>query len=197
MSFIHPTADVSCNAEVGDGSFVWHYSQLRENCIIGKNVTIGRSVYIGDGVHIGDNSKIQNSALIYEPAILEEGVFVGPGAILTNDTFPRAVNSDGSQKKRNDWNVVGVIIREGASIGAGSVCIAPVEIGAWSLVAAGSIVTKNVPAFAVVAGVPARRINWVGKAGVPLIKKSDGKYMCPKTRAYFFEHDPDTLLEVP
>lgn len=196
MVFIHSTAEISDAAKIGDGSFVWHYSQLRENCVLGKNVIIGRNVYVGDGVHIGDNSKIQNSALIYEPAILENGVFIGPGVILTNDQFPRAVNPDGSQKTRSDWNSEGVVVREGASIGAGSVCIAPVEIGAWALVAAGSIITKSVPAFAVVAGVPAKRIGWVGKAGVPLSNQGDHKYACPKTGTEYLERDSITLLEV-
>ena len=196
MAFIHSTADISDSAKIGDGSSVWHYSQLRENCIVGKNVIIGRNVYIGDGVLIGDNSKIQNSALVYEPAILESGVFIGPGVILTNDQFPRAVNPNGSQKNRSDWDPVGVTVREGASIGAGSVCIAPVEIGAWALVAAGSVVTKSVPSFAVVAGVPAKRIGWVGKAGVPLSKVNDNKFLCPKTGMEYLECDSDTLLEV-
>jgi len=196
MAFIHPTADISNSAKIGDGSSVWHYSQLRENCNVGKNVIIGRNVYIGDGVSVGENSKIQNGALVYEPAILENGVFIGPGVILTNDQFPRAVNPDGSQKTPSDWDLVGVTVREGASIGAGSVCIAPVEIGAWALVAAGSIVTKSVPSFAVVAGSPAKRIGWVGKAGVPLSKANENKYLCPKTGTEYLEYDSNTLLEV-
>jgi acetyltransferase-like isoleucine patch superfamily enzyme len=126
---------------------------------------------------------------------LEQGVFIGPGVILTNDEYPRAVNSDGSQKTANDWDVMGVTIREGASIGAGSICIAPVEIGAWALVAAGSTVTRNVPAFALVAGVPAKRIRWVGKAGVPLTDEGAGVFRCPKTGARYHERDTSTLLE--
>jgi len=196
MLQIHPTADVANNVQIGDGSNIWHYAQVREDCILGENVNIGRGVYIGNGVHIGANSKIQNYSLIYEPAVLESGVFIGPGAILTNDTYPRAVNPDKSQKSESDWKSVGVIIREGASIGAGSICIAPVEIGAWSLVAAGSTVTKNVPTFALMAGIPARRIGWVGKAGVPLIDEGLGRFTCPKTGANHFEHDLNTLVEV-
>lgn len=196
MPRIHATADVSRSAEIGDGTVIWHYAQIREDCIIGENLVIGRGVYIGNGVHIGANSKIQNYALIYEPAVLEAGVFVGPGVIITNDQYPRAVNPDGSQKSSNDWNPVGVTIREGASIGAGSICIAPVEIGAWALVAAGSTVTKNVPAFALVAGIPAKRIRWVGKAGVPLTDEGAGRFLCPKTGAHYFECDENTLEEV-
>ena len=196
MQRIHPTAEVAPNADIGEGVTVWQFAQLRENCVVGKNVIIGRGVYVGNGVKIGANSKIQNYALVYEPALIESGVFIGPGAILTNDEFPRAINPDGSQKKSSDWRSVGVTIREGASIGAGSICVAPVEIGAWSLVGAGSVVTKDVPPFALVAGSPAKRIRWVGKAGLPLVLNGAGKYECPITGALYIESDPMTLTEI-
>ena len=193
---IHATSDVAASAQIGEGSSIWHYAQVRENCVLGENVIIGRGAYVGTGVHVGSNSKIQNYALVYEPAFLEAGVFVGPGVILTNDEYPRAINPDGSQKSGNDWEAKGVTVREGASIGAGSICVAPVEIGAWALVAAGSTVTKNVPAFALVAGVPAKRIRWVGRAGVPLTDDGAGHFICPKTGARYIEIDPHTLAEV-
>ena len=196
MPRIHATADVAENAQIGKGSAIWHYAQVREDCVIGENVIVGRGAYVGNGVRIGANCKIQNYALVYEPAILEVGVFIGPGAILTNDEYPRAVNPDGSQKSGSDWEATGVTIREGASVGAGSICIAPVEIGAWALVAAGSTVTKNVPAFALVAGVPAKRIRWVGKAGVPLTDEGAGQFVCPKTGARYLERDANNLVEV-
>jgi UDP-2-acetamido-3-amino-2,3-dideoxy-glucuronate N-acetyltransferase len=196
MPRIHATADVATSAQIGEGVSIWHYAQVREDCVIGENVIVGRGAYVGSGVHIGANSKIQNYALVYEPAVLEAGVFIGPGVILTNDEYPRAVNPDCSQKSGSDWEATGVTIREGASVGAGSICVAPIEIGAWALVAAGSTVTKNVPAFALVAGVPAKRIRWVGKAGVPLTDEGAGQFVCPKTGARYLERDANYLVEV-
>lgn len=143
---------------LGEGTKVWDLAQIRENVVIGKNCVIGRNVYIGPGVKIGDNCKIQNNALIYEPAVIGNGVFIGPAAVLTNDRNPRAVNRDGSLKTALDWDMVGVTVQEGAAIGANATCIAPVMIGPWSLVGAGSVVTKDVPAHATVTGNPARPI---------------------------------------
>ena len=196
MAHIHHTADVAASVQIGEGVAIWDYSKIREDCVLGDNVHIGSGVYVGNGVHIGANCKIQNRALVYEPAILEAGVFIGPGVILTNDQYPRAVNPDGSQKNSSDWKVVGVKVGKGASIGAGSICVAPVEIGAWALVAAGSTVVRNVPAFALVAGIPAKRIQWVGKSGVPLLSEGGGYFLCPKTGAHYLECDPETLVEV-
>lgn len=188
------SADVADAAQIGDGSSVWHLAQVREDAVLGANCIIGRGAYIGTGVRMGDNCKVQNYALVYEPAVLEDGVFVGPAAVFTNDHYPRAVAPDGSIKTGDDWEAVGVTCRTGASIGARAVCIAPVTIGRWALVAAGSVVTQDVPDFALVAGVPARRIRWVGKAGVPLEEREPGTWVCPQTgETYTQVHD--TLTE--
>ncbi len=192
---IHANAIVEISAEVEESAKVWGWSHIRENAILLEKVVIGEYVYIGPGVVIGKNSKIQNRALIYEPAIIESGVFIGPGAILTNDKFPRAITNDEFQKSAGDWNLVGVTIRKGASIGAGAICVAPVEIGEWAMVAAGSVVTKNVPAFALVAGAPAKRIKWVGKSGVPLNKSKDNEFICPQSNEIYIEKSED-LLEI-
>jgi UDP-2-acetamido-3-amino-2,3-dideoxy-glucuronate N-acetyltransferase len=154
-----PLAKIDPTASIAISSAIWDYAQIRENVTIGENCVIGRNVYIGPGVVIGSNCKIQNNALIYEPAVLEDGVFIGPAVVLTNDKNPRAVNLDGSIKGPSDWKIVGVTVRNGAAIGANSTCIAPVEIGAWSMVGAGSVVTRNVPAGATVLGNPAKQIN--------------------------------------
>jgi acetyltransferase-like isoleucine patch superfamily enzyme len=177
---IAPSADVSPAASVGAGSSIWHLAQVREGAVLGVNCVIGRGAYIGSGVLLGDNCKVQNYALVYEPAVLGNGVFIGPAVVLTNDTYPRAINPDGSLKSAHDWEPVGVTIHEGAAIGARAVCIAPVTIGRWATVAAGAVVTKDVPDHALVAGVPARRLGWVGKAGVPL-EEQGAVWRCPET----------------
>lgn len=190
------TADVAQSATIGDGSSIWHLSQVREGAVLGRNCIVGRGAYVGPGVTLGDNCKLQNYALVYEPAKLGHGVFVGPAAVLTNDHYPRAINTDGSLKTGDDWEHVGVTVEEGASIGARAVCVAPVRIGAWSLVAAGSVVIRDVPAYALVAGNPARRIRWVGEAGVPLVSMGGRMFQCPKTGRIYREGD-DVLTPMP
>ncbi len=194
---IIPTADLDDGVTIGDGSSIWHLSQVRSEAVLGENVVVGRGAYIGEGVHVGDNCKIQNYALVYEPAYLEDGVFIGPAVVLTNDHFPRACNPDGSVKSADDWEPVGVTLRHGCSVGARSVCVAPVTIGEWATVAAGSVVVKDVQPFALVAGVPARRIKWVGRSGFPLDPEGDLKWVDARTGDHFVE-DPatDTLTLV-
>jgi acetyltransferase-like isoleucine patch superfamily enzyme len=185
---VEASADVSEDAAIGQGAKIWHLAQVREGASLGENCIIGRGAYIGPGVKLGDNCKVQNYALVYEPAVLGVGVFIGPAVVLTNDVFPRAITSDGTLKTEDDWDKVGVTINAGAAIGARAVCIAPVTIGSWATVAAGAVVTRNVPDFALVAGVPAKRIGWVGKAGLPL-RADNGKWVCPQTGIVYEEHD--------
>lgn len=184
---VKDTAQVADSAQLGDGTTVWELAQIREEAILGTSCIIGRGAYVGSGVTIGNNVKLQNYALVYEPAVLGNGVFVGPAAVLTNDEFPRAVDPEGNLKSASDWHAVGVTVGDGASLGARSVCIAPVTIGRWALVAAGAVVTKDVADFALVVGVPAHRIGWVGRAGVPLVDKGDGSWQCPSTGSVYDE----------
>src|SRR5699024_1709845 len=107
---IAPSADVSDEATIGEGSSVWHLAQVREQAVLGEGCIVGRGAYIGTGVRLGDHCKIQNYALVYEPAELADGVFVGPAAVLTNDQYPRAINPDGSLKDASDWEAVGVTV---------------------------------------------------------------------------------------
>ena len=191
---VQDSADVSPDATLGDGTSVWHLAQVREGAVLGQNCIVGRGAYVGTGVVMGDNCKLQNYALVYEPAVLEDGVFVGPAVVFTNDHYPRSIDPDGTLKRGDDWEAVGVTVRQGASIGARSVCVAPVTIGRWALVAAGSVVVRDVPDFALVAGVPARRLRWVGRAGVPLEQDADGSWVCPKTGERYTEEN-DRLME--
>lgn len=192
---ILPSADVSDDATIGDGTTVWHLAQVRERAQLGENCIVGRGAYVGTGVVMGDNCKLQNYALVYEPAVLEDGVFVGPAVVFTNDEYPRSVDPHGNLKRGDDWEAVGVTCKEGASIGARSVCIAPVTIGRWATVAAGSVVTKDVPDFALVAGNPAKRIRWVGRAGVSLKSLGKGRWRCPKTGETYVETDSSLELQ--
>ena len=153
---ISNTAKIGDNVTIGKGVYIWDYTQIRDGVTIGENCIIGRNVYIGPGVKIGANCKIQNNALIYEPSQIADGVFIGPGVILTNDRYPRAVNLDLSLKSSLDWELVGVNVEQGASIGAGAICIAPLNIGKWALIGAGSVVTKDVEELTLVLGNPAR-----------------------------------------
>jgi acetyltransferase-like isoleucine patch superfamily enzyme len=160
---------------------IWDGAHVRDGATIGEGTSIGRGAYVGPGVVMGRNCKLQNLALVYEPAMLGDGVFIGPGAVLTNDLFPRAVNPDQTRKTADDWHAVGVTIRDGASIGARAVCVAPVTIGEWAMVGAGAVVVHDVPAHALVVGSPARQIGWVGRAGHRLVEESNGRWRCDAT----------------
>ena len=190
------TADVDETAVIGEASRIWHLAQVRENARLGSGCIIGRGAYVGPGVVIGDNVKLQNYALVYEPACLEDGVFIGPAAVLTNDMFPRSVDVSGKLKRADDWHADGVLVREGASVGARAVVVPGRVIGRYALVAAGAVVTRDVPDFALVAGVPARLIGWVGRAGVRLVDGGDGRWHCPVTGELYVE-EAGRLLECP
>lgn len=177
---IAQSASVSRAAQLAENTSVWDFSQVRENATIGENTIVGSYVYIDANVQIGKNCKIQSRALIYDPAIIHDGVFIGPGAILTNDKNPRSTSVDGELKGVDDWDKVGVQVLEGASIGSGAICVAPVKIGKWASVGAGAVVTKDVKDFALVVGNPARQVGWVGKAGKKLETLEGNRFKCPK-----------------
>lgn len=192
---IHADAQVDPAAYVHSSVVAWQGTHIRERAIVGAGSSLGQYVYVGPGAVIGSNCKIQNGAMIYEPAVLGDGVFIGPRVVLTNDLHPRAVTPSGIPKSADDWTPVGVTIEYGASIGAGAVCVAPVTIGEWATVAAGAVVVNDVPSYALVGGVPARRIGWVGRSGVPL-EQHAGRWRCPVTAEEFVEVDGGKGLEL-
>lgn len=160
--FIHPTANVSQQASIGSGSKVWINVQIREDAIIGEECIISKDVYIDHGVKIGSRCKIQNSVSVYHGVQIDDDVFVGPNVAFTNDRIPRAFNVD--------WKITPTFIREGSSIGANATIVCGVTIGKYAMVASGSVVTRDVPAYTLVMGNPARVVAKIDKAG----KRTDG-----------------------
>lgn len=160
-TYIHPTADIDSRAHVGEGTKIWALTQLREDSRVGADCNIGRNVYIGIGVVVGDRCKVQNNAQLFEGLTVEDGVFIGPNVVFTNDLHPRAITPDGEYKSEDEWTMGRIHVAYGASIGARSVIITDVTIGRFALVGAGSLVTRDVPPHALVFGSPARIQGYV------------------------------------
>jgi UDP-2-acetamido-3-amino-2,3-dideoxy-glucuronate N-acetyltransferase len=158
--YIHPSANVSENARIGENTKIWINVQVREKAEIGRQCIISKDVYIDHTVRIGDRCKIQNSVSVYHGVTIEDDVFVGPNVAFTNDKVPRAFN--------DDWKVSPTIIRAGASIGANATVLCGIEIGNHAMVAAGSVVTRSVPDHALVMGNPARVVGFVCQCGCRL-----------------------------
>jgi len=163
--FIHQTADVSPQAVIGESVKIWAFSQVREGVSIGPECILGKNVYIDFDVKIGARCKIQNNCSLYHGLTVEEGVFIGPHVVFTNDKTPRAITKDGQLKTNDDWQVGQSLVKYGASIGAHCVVLPGVTIGRFAMVGAGSVVTKDVPDFALVYGNPARIHGSVDEEG--------------------------------
>ena len=168
MKFIHPTADVSTKAIIGNKTKIWHQSQIREDVIIGEDCIIGKNVYIDFGVIIGDKVKIQNNCSIYHGAVIESGAFIGPHVVFTNDKYPRSINKKGQLKESKDWKVGKIKICIGASIGAGCIVLPDVTIGKYAMIGCGSVVTKDIPDYSLAYGNPAKCKGKVSKEGKQL-----------------------------
>ena len=168
---IHETSEVSKDAKIGKNVKIWSLSRIREGAVIGNNCIIGSNVYIDHHVKIGSNVKIQNNALIFYKTVIESGVFIGPAVCFTNDKYPRATNLRGELKTTKDWKVGKIFVKKGASIGAGSILLPGIKVGSYSMVGAGSVVTKSVPEHALVVGNPAKILNYICFQGHILKKK--------------------------
>ena len=157
---VHPTAEISSAALIGEGSTVWHWAQVREGARVGARCTLGKHGYIDVDVGVGDDCKIENFATLYHGLTLGNGVFVGPHACFTNDLYPRAVSPD--------WKVVPTRVEDGASIGANATIVCGHIIGRNAFVGAGAVVTRDVPDHALVVGNPARQLGWMCACGIKL-----------------------------
>jgi acetyltransferase-like isoleucine patch superfamily enzyme len=169
--FIHETAQVSPDAEIGAGTSIWNHVQVREGARIGQNCILSKGVYIDAGVQIGNKVKIQNGISVYHGVQLEDGVFCGPHCVFTNDRFPRSINPDGSLKRGEDWKLSETLVAYGASIGAHATIVCGVTIGRWAMVGAGSVVTRDVPDHGLVYGNPARLKGFVCACGEKMARE--------------------------
>jgi len=161
--FIHETANVSKDASIGNGTKVWINAQVRENSRIGKNCIISKDTYIDSGVSIGDNCKVQNAVSVYQGVTIENDVFIGPNACFTNDKVPRAFDEN--------WKITPTYVKNGASIGANATIICGITLGEYCMVAAGSVITKDVEPYSLVMGNPAKHYSYIDKMG----NKVEGK----------------------
>src|SRR5919112_2737245 len=156
-AFVHPTAEIEAGAQVGAGTKVWHLAHIRSTATVGADCVIGRNVYVDANARVGDRVKIQNNVSVYQGVTIEDEVFVGPCAVFTNDLRPRATNTD--------WKITPTVVRRGASIGANATLVCGIEVGEFAMIAAGSVVTKDVPPYTLVAGNPARPRARIDEAG--------------------------------
>ena len=176
--YVHPTAELSPKATIGNGTRIWHQAQVREGARIGADCILGKGVYVDFAVVIGNMVKIQNYASIFHGSMIEDGVFIGPYVCLTNDKRPRAITPDGSLKRDEDWEQGFIRIRYGASIGAGAIILPDVTIGRFAMVGAGALVAHDVPSHGLVVGTPASLIGYVCECGQRLIQDHSGSWFC-------------------
>ncbi|MFY7669366.1 MAG: acyltransferase [Crocinitomicaceae bacterium] len=172
--FAHESAYVDEGCQIGDGTKIWHFSHIMNNCILGENCNIGQNVVVSPDVVLGRNVKVQNNVSIYTGVVCEDDVFLGPSMVFTNVTNPRSgVNRRGQYSK--------TIVKKGASIGANATIVCGHDIGKYAFVGAGSVVTKHIPDYALVVGNPARQIGWMSEFGHRLTFNEVGIAVCPES----------------
>jgi UDP-2-acetamido-3-amino-2,3-dideoxy-glucuronate N-acetyltransferase len=183
--FVHESSYVDDNVVIGRGSKIWHFSHILTNCEIGEDCSIGQNVVVGPNVSVGSRVKIQNNVSVYEGVTLEEGVFCGPSCVFTNVNNPRSEIT-----RKDEYRTT--IVRRGASIGANATIICGHDLGQYCFIAAGAVVTKEVPAYALMAGTPAKRIGWMSKAGGRLSED----LVCPIEGTVYKQVGPNKIEEV-
>jgi UDP-2-acetamido-3-amino-2,3-dideoxy-glucuronate N-acetyltransferase len=173
---VHPSAIVDEGAQIGDGSRIWHFVHVCGGAHIGKGVSLGQNVFVGNKVIIGDQCKIQNNVSVYDNVTIEDGVFCGPSMVFTNVYNPRSL-IERKDEYRN------TLVKKGATLGANCTIVCGATIGEFAFVGAGAVINKDVPAYALVVGVPARQIGWMSEFGeqIPLPIEGKGQYICPHT----------------
>lgn len=175
--FIAETALVSSEAKISENTKIWHFSQIREFAVVGKSCIIAKSVYIDSGVTIGDKVKIQNNVSIFRGVTIEDNVFIGPHVCFANDLYPRSVTPELVLKSDSDWEVERTSIASGVSIGANSTILPGISIGKWALIGAGSLVSKNIPPYALAYGNPVQLKGVVAPDGKVISRVySTGEY---------------------
>ena len=181
--FAHHTACIDSGAKIGEGTSIWHFSHIMTKAVIGKKCSLGQNVVVSNNVVIGDKTKIQNNVSLYEGVTIEEDVFLGPSCVLTNVTNPRSQILRHSLYEKT-------IFRRGATVGANATIVCGIELGRYSFVSAGGVVTKDVPDYALVVGVPAKQVGWISRHGIPLPEPdADGIMICPESGYYYKEVD--------
>lgn len=185
--FIHSSSFADGGCTIGENTKVWHFSHIMPKAVIGQNCSIGQNVFIGSNVLIGNNVKIQNNVSIYEGVICEDDTFLGPSMVFTNVVNPRSVVDRKSEYKTT-------LVKKGASIGANSTIVCGVTLGEYCFIGAGSVVTKDVPAFALMTGVPAKRTGWMSRNGFKLNFDDSGYATCPGSdEKYHLQRERVTL----
>jgi acetyltransferase-like isoleucine patch superfamily enzyme len=182
---IHETAYVDAPVEIGAGSRIWHFSHILPRSRIGRDVIVGQNVVIGPDVTVGDRCKIQNNVSLYKGVTLEDGVFCGPSCVFTNVMNPRA-----EVERKSEFRPT--LVRRGATIGANATIVCGATLGEYCFIGAGAVVTRDVPAYALMVGSPARRVGWMSQAG----ERLGPDLVCPHTRQRYRETGPDKLEEI-